>query len=161
MAIRPGEVVPVDGMVAGGPAVLDESALTGESRLVTHEDGSPVSSGTVNAGSAFDLRAAATAADSAYAGIVRLVKEAQTSRRLSSASRTAMPCLRPVHPRDRRCGVAAVGRPGARASGAGRGDTVPAAPGRPIAIVAGISRAASRGVIVKGGGALETLARAR
>ena len=67
-------------MVVGSPAVLDESALTGESRLVTREDGDPVSSGTVNAGSSFDLRATATAVDSAYAGIVRLVKEAQHSK---------------------------------------------------------------------------------
>ena len=78
-------------MVVGSPAVLDESALTGESRQVTREEGDPVSSGTVNAGSSFDLRATATAADSAYAGIVRLVKEAQTARHRSSASPTGMP----------------------------------------------------------------------
>ena len=64
----------------GAPAVLDESALTGESRQVTREEGESVSSGTVNAGSSFDLRATATAADSAYAGIVRLVREAQHSK---------------------------------------------------------------------------------
>src|SRR6478735_3436649 len=57
LAIRPGEVVPVDGMVVGSPAVLDESALTGESRLVTREEGDHVSSGTVNAGSPLDIRA--------------------------------------------------------------------------------------------------------
>ena len=50
LAIRPGDVLPVDGMVVGSAAVLDESALTGESRLMTREEGDPVSSGTVNAG---------------------------------------------------------------------------------------------------------------
>jgi P-type E1-E2 ATPase len=50
LAIRPGDVVPVDGLVAGTPAVLDESALTGESRLVTSDEGGPISSGTVDAG---------------------------------------------------------------------------------------------------------------
>ncbi len=80
LAIRPGEVVPVDGMAVGGPAVLDESALTGESRLVTRSEGEAVLSGTVNAGSSFDLRATAPAAASTYAGIVRLVQEAQESK---------------------------------------------------------------------------------
>ncbi len=80
LAIRPGEVVSVDGMAVGGPAVLDELALTGESRLVTRSEGEAVLSGTVNAGSSFDLRATAPAAASTYAGIVRLVQEAQESK---------------------------------------------------------------------------------
>ena len=58
LAIRPGEVVPVDGMVVASSAVLDESALTGESQLITREQGGPVSSGTVNAGSSFDIATA-------------------------------------------------------------------------------------------------------
>ena len=74
--VKPGEVVPVDGNVTGVPAVLDEAALTGESRLATREAGDPVSSGTVNAGAPFDLIATATAEHSTYAGIVRLVEEA-------------------------------------------------------------------------------------
>lgn len=162
LAIRPGEVVPVDGMVAGGPAVLDESALTGESRLMTREDGTTVSSGTVNAGASFDLRAMATAADSAYAGIVRLVKEAQHSKApfVRLADRYALIFVPftlaiafaawlvsgdPV----RALAVLVVATP------------CPLLLAAPIAIVAGISRAARRGVIVKGGGPLETLARAR
>jgi len=58
LLVRPGEVVPVDGVVRGASAILDESALTGESRLVTREDGDPVSSGVVDAGGPFDLLAA-------------------------------------------------------------------------------------------------------
>src|SRR3974390_133699 len=80
LMVKPGEVVPVDGTVSGDPAVLDESALTGESRLATRGPGDPVSSGTVNAGAPFDLVATATAEHSTYAGIVRLVEEAQTSK---------------------------------------------------------------------------------
>src|SRR5262249_5199325 len=49
--VRPGEVVPVDGVVSGAAAVLDESALTGEGRLVTRPDGDHVASGVVNGGS--------------------------------------------------------------------------------------------------------------
>ncbi len=162
LAIRPGEVVPVDGMVAGSPAVLDESALTGESRLVTRDEGDPVSSGTVNAGSSFELRATAAAADSAYAGIVRLVQEAEHSKapfvRLADqyalifvpftlviAGAAWLASGDPV----RALAVLVVATP------------CPLLLAAPIAIVAGISRAARRGVIIKGGGPLETLARAR
>ena len=162
LAIRPGEVVPVDGMVVGDPAVLDESALTGESRLVTREEGDQVSSGTVNAGSSFDIRATTTAAESAYAGIVRLVQEAQHSKapfvRLAdryalifvpfTLALSAAAWLLSGDP-VRGLAVLVVATP------------CPLLLAAPIAIVAGISRAARRGVIVKGGGPLEALARAR
>ena len=162
LAIRPGEVVPVDGMVVGSPAVLDESALTGESRQMTRDEGDPVSSGTINAGSSFDLRATATAADSAYAGIVRLVKEAQTSKApfVRLADRYALIFV-PF--------TLAISAAAWLVSGdpvRGLAVLVVATPcplllAAPIAIVAGISRAARRGVIVKGGGPLEALARAQ
>jgi cation transport ATPase len=80
LLVRSGEVVPVDGLVLGGTAVLDESALTGEARPVVHDEGDTVSSGVVNAGSPFDLHAIATAEDSTYAGIVRLVEAAGRSK---------------------------------------------------------------------------------
>ncbi len=162
LAIRPGEVVPVDGMVVGSPAVLDESALTGESQLMTREEGGPVSSGTVNAGSSFDLRAVSNAAESAYAGIVRLVQEAQHSKApfVRLADRYALIFV-PF--------TLAISAAAWLISGdpvRGLAVLVVATPcplllAAPIAIVAGISRAARRGVIVKGGGPLETLARAR
>jgi heavy metal translocating P-type ATPase len=159
--VKPGEVVPVDGNVTGVSAVLDESALTGESRLATREAGDPVSSGTVNAGAPFDLLATATAEHSTYAGIVRLVEEAQSSKApfVRLADRYALLFV-PLA-----LGMAAV-------AGITSGDPVralavlvvatpcPLLLAVPIAIVAGISRAARRGIIVKGGGALESLARA-
>src|SRR6185437_3464049 len=75
-----GDVIPADGTVASPAAVLDESALTGESLPVEHPAGDRVRSGSVNAGPAFDLRVTANAADSTYAGIVRLVAEAEESQ---------------------------------------------------------------------------------
>jgi len=160
--VKPGEVVPVDGTVTGVPAVLDESALTGEARVATREAGDQVSSGTVNAGAPFDLMATATAEHSTYAGIVRLVEEAQSSKApfVRLADRYALLFV-PLA-----LGMAAV-------AGIASGDPVralavlvvatpcPLLLAVPIAIVAGISRAARRGIIVKGGGALESLARAR
>ena len=59
--------------------MLDEAALTGEPLPVHRHAGDQVSSGVVNAGNPFDLRATTRAADSAYAGIVRLVREAQAA----------------------------------------------------------------------------------
>ena len=160
--VKPGEVIAVDGTVFGDAAVLDESALTGESRLATRSAGDQVSSGTVNAGAPFDLVATATAEHSTYAGIVRLVEEAQSSKApfVRLADRYAMLFVPltlalsgfawivsgdPV----RALAVLVVATP------------CPLLLAVPIAIVAGISRAAKRGIIVKGGGALETLARAR
>jgi heavy metal translocating P-type ATPase len=162
LLVKPGEVVPVDGLVGGATAVLDESALTGEAELVERGDGDRVRSGVVNAGAAFDLLATTTAADSTYAGILRLVEQAQASKApfVRLADRYALafvPLTLAV------AGVAwAVSGEVVRALAV----LVVATPcplilAAPVAIVSGISRAARRGIVVKSGGALERLAGAR
>ena len=70
----------MDGTLAAVPAILDESALTGEARPVERLTGETVRSGVVNVGGPFDLRATATAQDSTYPGIVRLVSEAESAQ---------------------------------------------------------------------------------
>lgn len=80
LAVAAGEVVPVDGTVASPLATLDESALTGEPLPVERTRGEPVRSGVVNAGGVFDLRATATAEESTFAGVVRLVARAEASQ---------------------------------------------------------------------------------
>ena len=162
LLVKPGEVVPVDGLVVGAAATLDEAALTGESRLVTRADGDQVSSGVVNAGSPFDLHATANAESSTYAGIVRLVKQAQDEKSPSVrlADRYAalfVPLTLAVS------GLAWLvsGDPVRALSVLVVATPCPLLLAVPIAIVAGISRAAKRGIIVKGGGALETLARSK
>ena len=162
LLVRPGEVVPVDGLVRGRAAILDESALTGESRLVTREDGETVSSGVVNAGGPFDLQSIATAEASTYAGIVRLVEEAGRAKApfVRLADRYALFFV-PLT-----LGIAGVawlvsGDPVRALAVLVVATPCPLLLAAPIAIVAGISRAARRGIIVKGGGPLETLARAR
>ena len=79
LLVGSGDVVPVDGVVAGKLAVLDESALTGEPLPVEHPPGDPVRSGVVNSGDPFDLQVTAREADSSYTAIVRLVREAEAS----------------------------------------------------------------------------------
>jgi heavy metal translocating P-type ATPase len=160
LLVRSGEFVPVDGTLAGH-AQLDESALTGESVIQSRSPGNAVRSGVVNAGAAFEMVAAATARDSTFAGIVRMVQSAQQER--SPAARLA----------DR---YALLFIPAALLLAGGSwlltGDVVralavlvvatpcPLILAVPVAIVSGISRCAKRGVLVKGGGALERLAQA-
>ena len=80
LVVLSGDVLPVDGTVVDGHAVVDESSLTGEPLPATIAPGEPVRSGTVNAGAAFELRAVRPAAESAYAALVRLVRQAETER---------------------------------------------------------------------------------
>ena len=162
LLVKPGEVVPVDGSVIGVAGTLDESALTGESRLVVREAGDQVSSGTVNAGAPFDIIATATAEHSTYAGIVRLVEEAQSTKApfVRLADRYALlfvPLTLVI------AGAAWVvsGDPVRALAVLVVATPCPLLLAAPIAIVAGISRAARRGIIVTGGGALEAIARAK
>ena len=162
LLVRPGEVIPVDGVVRGTTAVLDESALTGESRLVTREDGDTVSSGVVNAGAGFDLRAIATADASTYAGIVRLVEEAGRAKApfVRLADRYALYFV-PLTLGMSGLAWALSGDPTRALAVLVVATPCPLLLAAPIAIVAGMSRAARRGIIVKGGAPLEALARAR
>jgi cation transport ATPase len=161
LLVGPGEVVPVDGIVVGGVAELDESALTGEAALVQRAAGDAVASGGVNAGGAFRLRATAAAAESTYAGIVRLVRQAQESHAPLTrvADRFALWFV-PLT-----LGLAAVAGVVARDPVRAVAVLVVATPcplilAAPVALVGGMSRAARRGIIVKGGAALEALGRA-
>ena len=162
LVVRKGDVVPVDGAVIEGLAVLDQSALTGESVPVQQKVGDGVMSGATNVGEAFHLLTTRRAAESTYAGIVRLVEAAQRSRAPMSrlADRYAMVFLAAT--------IALAG-----ASWVWSGDPIravavlvvatpcPLILAVPVAIVSGLSRAAKHGILVKGGQALETLARVR
>ena len=158
LLVASGDVVPVDGTVASDAAVLDESALTGEARPAEHARGDRVRSGVVNASGPFDLRASDTAAESTYAGIVRLVSAAENSRApfVRLADRYAMWFL-PL--------TLAVAGVAWALGGAARAVAVlvvatpcPLILAAPVALVSGLSAAARRGVVVKSGGVLERLA---
>jgi heavy metal translocating P-type ATPase len=161
LLIRQGDVVPVDGTVASPSAFLDTSALTGESLPQRLADGGEAMSGSTNAGDAFDLTATHEAKDSTYAGIVRLVEQAQSSKAPMSrlADRWSLGFLLvtvaiafaafwftgdPI----RAVAVLVVATP------------CPLILAVPVALVAGLSRAAHYGVLIKGAGPLEAMARA-
>ena len=159
LLVRRGEVVAVDGTVANGIAVIDESALTGEALPVKHTRGASVLSGTTNAGDPFDLHATSAAADSTYAGIIRLVEAAEQARAPMArlADRYAIGFLMIT--------IAIAGAAWLASGDAVRALAVlviatpcPLILAVPVAIISGVSRCAKKGVLVKGGGALERLA---
>jgi len=162
VVVRAGEVVPVDGVVARGEATVDESALTGEPLPITRPAGREIRSGTSNAADAFDLRATRREAESAYAGIVRLVREAQAQRApfVRLADRYAAIFL-PVTLVTAGLAWAVSGDPVRFLAVMVVATPCPLILAAPIALLAGVSRAAKRGVIVKGSGVIEQLGRAQ
>jgi heavy metal translocating P-type ATPase len=162
LLIRQGEVLPVDGRVASPVAVLDLSALTGESMPRKVLSGEEALSGSTSAGAAFDLVAIRTAEESTYSGIVRLVEAAQASKApmvriadryaigfllltLAIASITWLLTQDTI----RVLAVLVVATP------------CPLILAVPVALMAGMSRTAGMGVLVKGGAMLEALAKVR
>jgi len=161
VVVRAGEVVPVDGTVEGAEAVIDESALTGEPLPVLHGPGSDVRSGTANAGSAFDLLATRPAAESAYAALVRLVRQAESQRApfVRMADRYSA-ILLPVTLVLATAAWALSGDPVRALAVLVVATPCPLILAAPVALLSGVSRAARRGIIAKGSGAIEQLGRA-
>jgi heavy metal translocating P-type ATPase len=162
LLVRAGEVVPADSTLVSERAAIDASAVTGEPLPVDTPQGATVRSGTVNAGAPFELRATRAAADSSYAALVRLVQEAARERPpfTRMADRYAMIFL-PVT-----LGLAGIAWALSGEQIRALAVLVVATPcplilAAPIALVAGLSRAASAGIVLKGAGALEQLGAAR
>ncbi|WP_199509715.1 heavy metal translocating P-type ATPase [Nucisporomicrobium flavum] len=161
LVVGSGEIVPVDGRLLG-PAVLDESALTGEPLPVERRTGEDVRSGVVNAGSPMRLTATASAEASTYAGVVRLVEQAQAGSApfVRIADRFAVAFV-PVTLALAGIAWAVAGDPVRAVAVLVVATPCPLLLAAPIAIMSGLSRAARSGVVVKGGGALERLAAGR
>jgi heavy metal translocating P-type ATPase len=159
LLVRLGELVPVDGRLLSPTASLDESALTGEPLPVTRRQSDPLASGVVNLGEPFQFEATRTAAQSTYAGMVRLAEAARRSRspfvRLAdryallfiplTLALAALAWLLSGDPL-RALAVLVVATP------------CPLILAVPVAIMGGISRAARRGILIKDGATLEALA---
>ncbi len=171
LRVRPGENVPVDGVVVAGLSSVDESMLTGEAEPVEKTGGSPVSAGTLNTTGTFTFRAERVGAETLLAQIVRLVEEAQESeppiaRLADRVSAVFIPIV---------LAVAAIalavwwwlGPEPAFLHGLLNAVAVliiacPCALGlaTPVALVTGIGRGAQMGVLVKDAAALERLSSA-
>jgi heavy metal translocating P-type ATPase len=156
LAIRKGEIVPIDGVVETGTSTIDESVINGEPIPKDVKEGDVVMSGTTNTGGFFTLRATATYEKSVFAGIVHLVKQAEDNKaptvRMAnkySAYFTIVTITLATLAffKDPKLAVAVlvVATP------------CPLILAAPIAFIAGMSRASKRGIIVKHGGVFESL----
>ena len=161
LLVRAGEVVPVDGVVTSDSVTIDESALTGEPIPVVKAKSAAIFSGSLNTGETFEMAASSVAGESTYAGIVRLVTSAQTAKApfVRLADRYALVFL-PI--------TLALAFVAWLISGdliRSLAVLVAATPcplilAAPVAFIAGVAQSARRGILVKGGGPLEALARA-
>ena len=160
--VRAGEIVPVDGVVTSVGAMLDEAALTGEPIPVNRRKGEGARSGAVNAGETFEMRASTTAGESTYAGIVRLVTAAQTAKSpfIRLADRYAL-LLLPITLMIAGAAWIMSGDPIRGLAVLVAATPCPLILAAPVAFIAGVSQAARSGILIKGGGSLEALARTR
>lgn len=162
VVVKPGEVVPVDGIVLSGSSIFDESSLTGESNPVTKSISDDLMSGSINGDGAITMKVTKIAADSQYQTIVKLVKasEAQPAHFVRLADRYAIPFTLisyliagiawyiskdPV----RFAEVLVVASP------------CPLILAAPIALVSGMSSANRNGIIIKNGTTIEKFATAK
>ena len=169
--VRPGELVPLDGVVVGGNSAVDESALTGESLPSPKRPGDETYGGTVNQGGALEVRVTAPSADSAVARLVRLVETAQASR--SDVERAVETFARHYTPVVVLAALllatvpyAVGGETGPRPAYTACVLLLVACPcalvlSTPVVAVCGLTVAARRGMLVKGSAHLERLGRLR
>jgi Cu+-exporting ATPase len=163
VVLRPGERVPVDGIVKEGRSHVDEALITGESRPQAKQAGDKLAGGAINAEGVLVFEATAIGAETMLARIVRMVERrrrqgtdpapgGQGQRRLRAG------CAHPVSPDLPRLGPGG-GRlaTGPAQCGRGDGDRLPCALGlaTPTAIMAGTGVAARHGILIKDAQALE------
>ena len=160
--VKPGELVPVDGTLLCAEATLDESSLTGESLPVERDQGDILISGSVNGALALTMRVTAKAEDSQYQRIVALVAEAAESKApfVRLADRYAVPFTIVAYLMAA-AGWIFSGDPVRFAEVLVVATPCPLIIATPVAFIAGMSRAARHGIIVKNGGTLEKLARVK
>ncbi|MDP9026007.1 MAG: cadmium-translocating P-type ATPase [Actinomycetota bacterium] len=162
LLVRSGEIVPIDGSLRSVSASFDQSSLTGESLPVTRVAGDLVLSGSVNGNTAAVIVATALARDSQFQSIVALVKKASDNKApvVRLADRYAIP-FTAVSLLIGGIAWLASGDPVRFAEVLVLATPCPLVLAAPVAFMGGMSRAARNGIIVKGGGVLEQLARIR
>lgn len=158
LLVKPSELVPVDGTLLSDVGIFDESALTGESLPAERTEGDMLLSGSLNGADAVRMTATATAVDSQYSQIVALVQGAAASRAptVRLADRYAVPFTLVA------LVLAAVAwffsqDPGRFAEVLVVATPCPLLIAAPVAFLAGTSRAAHAGIIIKNAGTLEQL----
>lgn len=160
LLVRPGEVVPLDGVLLSETGSFDESSLTGESLPVERSAGDGLMSGSLNGEAAVRMRVTARMEDSQYSRIVALVQEAADSKApmVRLADRYAVPFTALAYVLGA-VGWIISGSPERFAEVLVVATPCPLLIAAPVAFLGGMSRAAHSGVIVKYAGVLEQLSR--
>jgi heavy metal translocating P-type ATPase len=162
LAVKPGDLVPVDGVVTAGTSAVDQSALTGEPIPIRALPGTELMSGSVNLEGALTIRALRPSAESQYQTIVQLVDRARAEKPpiVRIADRIAI-WFTPVTLL--MCGIAYLltRDPVTALAVLVVATPCPLILAAPVAVIAAISRAAAAGIIVKSGAAIEQVGRAR
>ena len=160
LLVRPGEVVPLDGVLLSESGTFDESSLTGESLPVERVAGDPLMSGSLNGEAAVRMQVSALMEDSQYSRIVALVKEASESKApmVRLADRYAIPFTALAYALGA-AGWIISGDPARFAEVLVVATPCPLLIAAPVAFLGGMSRAAHSGIIVKYAGVLEQLSR--
>jgi Cd2+/Zn2+-exporting ATPase len=160
LLVKPGERIPVDGVILSGAAAVDESPVTGEAIPKTRKQGDRVLAGTLDYNGVIEMRATHVGGDTTLGKVVKLVTEAEThkprsARLVDNYARWFTPVV-----------LACAGLAWALSGEAGRAVAVLVAGcpcallmAAPTATVAAVARAARSGVLVKGGRPLEEAAR--
>ena len=164
--VRPGEAVPVDGVVLEGSSAVDESALTGESIPVEKAPGDTVNAATINRTGSFTFRATRVGADTALARIIRLVEDANATkapiaRLADKVAGVFVPVVLGIAAVTFVAWLALTGNPNEALTSAVAVVVIscPCALGlaTPLAIMVGTGKGAEMGVLFKSAEALETL----
>ncbi len=160
LLVKPGEVVPLDGVLLSGSGTFDESSLTGESLPVERTAGDPLMSGSLNGEAAVRMRVTALLEDSQYSRIVALVREAADSKApmVRLADRYAVPFTAFAYVLGGAAWIIS-GSPARFAEVLVVATPCPLLIAAPVAFLGGMSRAARTGIIVKYAGVLERLGR--
>lgn len=169
--IRPGDRVPVDGIILEGASDLDESPVSGESVPVARQEGEPVRAGSVNGSVALQVRVTHSATDNTIARIVQMVEEAQSSRAptarfIERFSAIYTPAVVAVAVLTVLVPPLAFGAAWATWLYRGLALLLIGCPcalmlSTPAAITSALAAGARRGLLIKGGAALETIGRVR
>ena len=160
LLVKPGEVVPLDGILLSSSGTFDESSLTGESLPVERSAGEGLMSGSLNGEAAVRMKVTALMEDSQYSRIVALVKEASESKApmVRLADRYAVPFTALAYILGA-IGWIISGSPARFAEVLVVATPCPLLIAAPVAFLGGMSRAAHAGIIVKYAGVLEQLSR--
>lgn len=169
--VRPGDRVPSDGTVIEGASEVNEAPVTGESVPILKQPGAPVYAGSINADAELRVSITKTAADNTIARIIRLVEEAQgskapTARFIDRFSRWYTPAAMTMAALVVLIPPLAFGADWVTWIYRGLAVLLIACPcalviSTPAAIASGLARGAQRGLLIKGGAALETIGKLR